>query len=111
MFEDRRLTLQELKGALDANFGYPVGGNPHSAAAKSSLGEQDIYEVVKRIIDRHGSLNPAEIKTKSIASSPASLRRRRQEIPRYEEIRHILENSPCLVTTSTTWILSPANAR
>ncbi len=52
--------------------------------------------MVKRIIDRHGLLNPAEIKkTKSIASSPASLRRRRQEIPRYEEIRHILENSPC----------------
>uniref|UniRef100_UPI003D81C690 Glycyl radical protein n=1 Tax=Raoultella planticola TaxID=575 RepID=UPI003D81C690 len=41
VFEDRRLTLQELKGALDANFGYRSGN------------------------------------------------------PRYEEIRHILENSPC----------------
>lgn len=95
VFEDRRLTLQELKGALDANFGYPVGGNPHSAAAKSSLGEQDIYEVVKRIIDRHGSLNPAEIKNEvyrqlaSVTPVPSAGN------PRYEEIRHILENSPC----------------
>lgn len=95
VFEDRRLTLQELKGALDANFGYPVGGTPHSAAAKSSLGEQDIYEVVKRIIDRHGSLNPAEIKNevyRQLASaSPATSAAN----PRYEEIRHILENTPC----------------
>ncbi|ELT9605144.1 TPA: glycyl radical protein [Raoultella planticola] len=95
VFEDRRLTLQELKGALDANFGYPVGGNPRSAAAKSSLGEQDIYEVVKRIIDRHGSLNPAEIKNEvyrqlaSVTPAPSAGN------PRYEEIRHILENSPC----------------
>ncbi|WP_434640373.1 glycyl radical diol dehydratase GrpM [Klebsiella sp. I138] len=95
VFEDRRLTLQELKGALDANFGYPVGGQPHTASAKSSLGEQDIYEVVKRIIDRHGSLNPAEIKNEvyrqlaSVSPAPSAGN------SRYEEIRHILENTPC----------------
>ena len=95
VFEDRRLTLQELKSALDANFGHPVGGNPHAASAKSSLGEQDIYEVVKRIIDEHGSLNPAAIKNEvyrqlsSTHASPATGN------SRFEEIRHILENTPC----------------
>ncbi len=94
MYNDE-VIIPALKGALDANFGYPVGGNPHSAAAKSSLGEQDIYEVVKRIIDRHGSLNPAEIKNEvyrqlaSVTPAPSAGN------PRYDEIRHILENSPC----------------
>ena len=95
VFEDRRLTLQELKGALDANFGYPVGGTPHSAAAKSSLGEQDIYEVVKRIIDRHGSLNPAEIKNEVYRQLASASPAPSAANPRYEEIRHILENTPC----------------
>lgn len=95
VFEDRRLTLQELKGALDANFGYPVGGHPHSAAAKSSLGEQDIYEVVKRIIDRHGSLNPAEIKNEVYRQLASTSPAPSAANPRYEEIRHILENTPC----------------
>ncbi|HAT1611478.1 TPA: glycyl radical protein [Raoultella planticola] len=95
VFEDRRLTLQELKGALDANFGYPVGGHPHSAAAKSSLGEQDIYAVVKRIIDRHGSLNPAEIKNEVYRQLASASPDSSAGNPRYEEIRHILENTPC----------------
>ena len=95
VFEDRRLTLQELKGALDANFGYPVGGTAHSAAAKSSLGEQDIYEVVKRIIDRHGSLNPAEIKNEVYRQLASASPAPSAGNPRYEEIRHILENTPC----------------
>ncbi|HDG9833650.1 TPA: glycyl radical protein [Raoultella ornithinolytica] len=95
VFEDRRLTLQELKGALDANFGYPVGGTAHSAAAKSSLGEQDIYEVVKRIIDRHGSLNPAEIKNEVYRQLASASPAPSTGNPRYEEIRHILENTPC----------------
>ncbi|TCW06991.1 cobalamin-independent glycerol dehydratase large subunit [Raoultella sp. BIGb0138] len=94
VFEDRRLTLQELKGALDANFGYPSGGNPHAGSAKASLDEQDIYDVVKRIIDQHGSLNPAAIKNEvyrqlsSAGSAPAT------DSSRYQEIRHILENTP-----------------
>lgn len=95
VFEDRRLTLQELKGALDANFGYPVGGTPHSAAAKSSLGEQDVYEVVKRIIDQHGSLDPAAIKNEVYRQLASASPAPSAGNPRYEEIRHILENTPC----------------
>ena len=95
VFEDRKLTLQELKSALDANFGSTLGGDPHAAAAKSSLGEQEIYDVVKRIIDEHGSLNPAAIKNevyRQLASSSAAPSAGNS---RYEEIRHILENTPC----------------
>ncbi|TDN54184.1 cobalamin-independent glycerol dehydratase large subunit [Buttiauxella sp. JUb87] len=93
VFEDRKLTLSELKGALDANFGHQVG----SVAAKSTLGEQDVYEVVKRIIDSHGSLDAAAIKNEvyrqlaSVSAAPAASGNN----SRFEEIRHILENTPC----------------
>ncbi|MCP2004530.1 UNVERIFIED_ORG: formate C-acetyltransferase [Buttiauxella agrestis ATCC 33320] len=93
VFEDRKLTLSELKGALDANFGHQVG----SVAAKSSLGEQDVYEVVKRIIDSHGSLDAAAIKNEvyrqlaNVSAAPAASGNN----SRFEEIRHILENTPC----------------
>lgn len=93
VFEDRKLTLSELKGALDANFGHQVG----SVAAKSSLGEQDVYEVVKRIIDSHGSLDAAAIKNevyRQLASVSAALAASGNN-SRFEEIRHILENTPC----------------
>lgn len=95
VFEDRKLTLQELKGALDANFGYPVGGNPHHAPAKSSLNEQDIHEMVKRIIDRHGSLDPAAIKDEVYRQLSATSAAQPAGNSRYEEIRRILENTPC----------------
>jgi len=97
VFEDRRLTLQELKSALDANFGYPTGSSPQSAPAKSSLGEQEIYAIVKGIIERDGSLDPATIKNEvyrqlsgtSTRAAPSGTH------SRFEEIRHILENTPC----------------
>lgn len=95
VFEDRKLTLQELKSALDANFGSPLGGDPHAAAAKSSLGEQEIYDVVKRIIDEHGSLNPAAIKNEVYRQLSSSSAAPSTGNSRYEEIRHILENTPC----------------
>lgn len=93
VFEDRKMTLNELKGALDANFGHQVGSVP----AKSSLGEQDVYDIVKRIIDSNGSLDPSAIKSEvyrqlsSGDTAPAAA----GNSSRFEEIRHILENTPC----------------
>ena len=96
VFEDRKLSLDELKSALDANFGHATGSAPHAAGVKSSLGEQEIHEMVKRIIDQHGYLDPAAIKNevyRQLASgTPSALTGNNS---RFEEIRHILENSPC----------------
>lgn len=96
VFEDRKLSLDELKSALDANFGHATGSVPHAAGVKSSLSEQEIHEMVKRIIDQHGSLDPAAIKNevyRQLASgTPSTLA---DNSSRFEEIRHILANSPC----------------
>ena len=96
VFEDRKLTLTELKSALDANFGHAVGCAPHAADGKSSLGEQEIHEMVKRIIEQHGSLDPTAIKNevyRQLASGTSAAPAGSNS--RFEEIRHILENSPC----------------
>lgn len=97
VFEDRKLSLSELKSALDANFGYPVGANPHTPAAKSSLNEQDIYAVVKRIIEQHGALDPAAIKNEVYRQLTSGNAAPVQSgtMSRHEEIRRILENTPC----------------
>lgn len=96
VFEDRKLSMTELKSALDANFGHAIGSAPHEAGGKSSLGEQEIHEMVKRIINQHGSLDPAAIKNevyRQLASTTSAAPAGNN--PRFEEIRHILENSPC----------------
>ncbi|PBI77810.1 glycyl radical enzyme [Rahnella victoriana] len=96
VFEDRKLSLTELKSALDANFGHAIGSAPHAAGGKSSLGEQEIHEMVKRIIEQHGSLDPAAIKNevyRQLASGNSAAPAGNNS--RFEEIRHILENSPC----------------
>ncbi|WP_447866615.1 glycyl radical diol dehydratase GrpM [Rahnella bonaserana] len=96
VFEDRKLSMTELKNALDANFGHDIGNAPHATGGKSSLGEQEIHEMVKRIISQHGSLDPAAIKNevyRQLASSTSAAPAGNN--PRFEEIRHILENSPC----------------
>lgn len=90
VFEDRRLTLQELKDALDANFGCS-----QAASAGASLNEQDIYAVVKRIIDQNGSLDPAAIKNEVYRQLSGTSNTPAAGNSRYEEIRHILENTPC----------------
>ncbi|RLM15297.1 glycyl radical enzyme [Gibbsiella quercinecans] len=99
VFEDRKVALDELKSALDTNYGYPIGGAPHAAAGKAALGEQDIYAVVKRIIDQHGALDPAAIKKEvyrqlSIdGASPSAAGAGNGT--RYAEIRRIMEDTPC----------------
>ncbi|VFS51337.1 putative formate acetyltransferase 2 [Budvicia aquatica] len=91
------MSAQELKDALSANFGYPVGAQSESSAGKSSLNEQEIYDVVKRVIAQHGSLDASAIKDEvyrqlssgeAAPSAPAGNNR-------YQEIRRILESTPC----------------
>jgi formate C-acetyltransferase len=95
VFEDRKLTLNELKSALDANFGHAVGSSSHAAAGKSSLGEQEIHEMVKRIIETHGALDASAIKAEVYRQLASNTATPAGNSSRFEEIRHILESTPC----------------
>ncbi|PWC19029.1 glycyl radical diol dehydratase GrpM [Brenneria corticis] len=95
VFEERKITQQELKSALDANFGYPVGAR--AAAATSSLDEQDIYAVVKRVIEQNGELDPAAIKNEVYRQLTSGIKPAGGPSgnERHQEIRRILESTPC----------------
>lgn len=98
VFEDKKITLHELKGALDANFGYPVGnGAVSDTSAKSSLNEQDVYDVVKRVIEQNGALDPAAIKNEVYRQLTSGIKPASSQggSERYQEIRRILESTPC----------------
>lgn len=58
VFEDKSITLTELKNALDANFGQPVGGKTGPAMdMKDMTTEMKVYEVVKKILSTSGSMD------------------------------------------------------
>ncbi|WP_243343544.1 glycyl radical protein [Anaerococcus sp. AGMB09787] len=64
VFEDKKITLKELKEALDQNFGYSDNIKPNCACSIESedsgndnLSEEEIYEVVKKILSSTGSVD------------------------------------------------------
>ncbi len=96
VFEDRKMTMTELKDALDANFGYAEGATS-PAAGRSSLDEKDVYNVVQRLIAENGSLSPEAIKQevlRQLSSAPVQAAPTSGNISRHEEIRLILESTP-----------------
>jgi formate C-acetyltransferase len=67
VFEDKTITMGQLKEGLNANFGYPVDGNVTPCATPSSssdITEMQIYEVVKKILSSSGSVDLANIQSK-----------------------------------------------
>ncbi|MCP1439547.1 formate C-acetyltransferase [Erwinia persicina] len=88
VFEEGKLTLAELKSALESNFGHAADSSP-----QASLSENDLCAMVQQIIDRDGSLDAAAIKEevyRRLSSTAAP-----QGSQRFAEIRRILENTPC----------------
>ncbi|KNZ40259.1 glycyl radical protein [Acetobacterium bakii] len=62
VFEDKTMTLTELKNALDANFGQPVGGkNTLSIDTNEMTTEMKVYEVVKKILSTNGSIDLSKL--------------------------------------------------
>ena len=94
VFEEQKLTISELKEALDANFDYQ--GQPE-VVSRMSLGEEEINALVTRIMEQNGQLSPAAVKEEVYRqlseAQPSSTVKGRMS--RHEEIRHILENTPC----------------
>lgn len=88
VFEDKKLTLTELKDALDHNFGYPDGGGCPAESGGSDQIEARIYEAVKAILSGSGSVDLSS--TGNVAGKIAE----GCSNPRYEEIRRLLDNTP-----------------
>ncbi|MDH2926658.1 glycyl radical diol dehydratase GrpM [Lonepinella koalarum] len=93
VFEDGKLTLDELKSALHDNFGYPVGSNLHSVT-NASISEQDVYNAVQQVMSQGGNLNADAIKNE-VYRLLSSYTAQASSNPRYQEIKRILESTPC----------------
>ena len=77
VFENKEITIAQLKDALDHNFGYPVdsstqaeklfdaqrmnGGAVNNTAAAVQTDEEKVYEIVKKILSSNGSVDLATV--------------------------------------------------
>ncbi len=84
VFDKKEISFGELKEALDANFGYPVGGKVDAAPEQNNV-EDIVAEVIKKLLGDKAAINySAAVSAKSTCTESSS--------KRYKEIRHILEN-------------------
>lgn len=93
VFEDKKITMAELKEALDANFGKTVGATP-AAGAVDSMSEDQIYEAVKKVLNSCGSMDMASLRsavTSSLAACPSTA----DTSGKYDALHRLLETTPC----------------
>lgn len=84
--------MDQLKAALDANFGH-TGVNAVSTSNNSTdVTEMQIYEAVKRILSNSGSIDISEIQSRisSEFTSPKTT-----VLGDFDNIRRLLESTPC----------------
>ncbi len=87
VFENKEITMEQLKEALDHNFGYDC---EQAETASEDTEEARIYEAVKRILSNNGSINLADLQAQ--LSKPAKEAKGSRED--YAQIKRILENTP-----------------
>jgi len=95
VFEDKSITLMQLKEALDNNFGYPVGVTSGScmqdANSPTPETEQKVYDMVKKILENSGTVDIADLTRKLSAETPMTAT---TSSGNYDEIKRILEATP-----------------
>lgn len=94
VFEDKKLSLAQLKEALDANFGLPVGAGG-AAAGGGDPTEEQVYAAVRKVLSANGSLDVAALKTevyRTLAGSAAPAANGSGTT--YDTIRRLLDSSP-----------------
>lgn len=110
VFEDGKITLKQLKEALDANFGYPVGATlqggvieggsipnsggcvPRSSSPVGGDMERRVYEIVRKVLADSSSVNLADVQSRlGSAGDGAPV----CASGSYDDIRRLLENTPC----------------
>lgn len=93
VFEEKTITMEQLKEALDANFGYPV--NSSCAAPSSGNASQEtelkVYEAVKKILGNASSINLADIQKKI---SAMDFSESSGDPGKYDHLRRLLDSTP-----------------
>ena len=100
VFENKEVTMEQLKEALANNFGYSCTAGAPAAAPVDD--EAKIYEAVKRILSNNGSINIAELQAQLSTGTCGWESGRPQYIEgapapsneQYAHIKRIMENTP-----------------
>lgn len=92
VFEDKTITIEQLKETLDANFGRNIDGSETvSNTASIDATEMQIYEAVKKILTNSGSIDLADIQSKILSE----FKENNSNVPEdYESIRRLLDSTP-----------------
>lgn len=64
VFEDKTIEMDQLKAALDANFGHTGVNTVSTSNNNADVTEMQIYEAVKRILSNSGSIDISEIQSR-----------------------------------------------
>lgn len=88
VFEDKAITMAELKDALDNNFGNPVA----SAAPAGKPDEAKIYDAIKKILANSGSLDVSAIADEVVSAGGCNTASAGSS--NYAKIRTLLSNTP-----------------
>lgn len=101
VFENKEVTLAQLKEALANNFGYVCSAQSPVAAVAAVDDEARIYEAVKRILSNNGSINLAQLQAQLSAPKPCHWPTPAEEKPEascvneeYAQIKRIMEKTP-----------------
>ncbi|OCA97063.1 glycyl radical protein [Clostridium beijerinckii] len=92
VFEDKTIEMDQLKAALDANFGHTGVNAVSTSNNNADVTEMQIYEAVKRILSNSGSIDISEIQSRisSEFTSPKTT-----VSGDFDNIRRLLESTPC----------------
>jgi formate C-acetyltransferase len=89
VFEDKTISLQDLKCALDSNFGHSVGCKDTKATNQvDAITEAKVYEIVKKILGESGSIDIAQVQERISEMNGIG------STTNYDNIRKILDNTP-----------------
>lgn len=92
VFENKEVTMQQLKDAMKANFGYACAGSAPAAPAIND-DEARIYEAVKKILSNNGSINLSDLQSQ-LSNPSAGCRAGSCGNEDYAHVRRIMENTP-----------------
>ena len=87
VFENKEVTMAQLKDALAHNFGYSC----NAAAPSAASDEARIYEAVKRILSNNGSIDLADLQNQLSQSDTLTTGGSGED---YAHIKRIMENTP-----------------
>lgn len=91
VFDNKEVTMQQLKDAMKANFGYACANT--ASAPSASDDEARIYEAVKKILSNNGSINLADLQSQ-LSSPSAGCQTNNCGNGDYAQVKRIMENTP-----------------